>query len=533
LFAAAAVAGPSWQEATPGQAAALNAPEPPREFRAVWVATVQNIDWPSAKNLSADQQRAEIVRALDLLASLNFNAVLLQIRPSCDALYKSELEPWSEYLTGAGGKPPSPLWDPLEVWIEEAHKRAIDLHAWINPFRARHFKAESPDAPDHIARRHPELVREYDGYEWLDPGEPAAVEHVLHVVRDVVTRYDLDGLVIDDYFYPYPKERVPFPDDASYNRYLRLLRASDDSRPPLSRVLWRQENINVFVRRLYEQVKAASPRVLVGIAPFGIWRPGYPDGIEGMDSIEKLHADARLWLREGTLDYVSPQLYWRIEAPRQSYPKLLDWWLSENHRSRHVWISNYASRVAEGARPLWPASEIAAQIALTRDRRAAPASAEPGGNILYSLKPLLNNSDIRASLAELYREPALIPQTPWLESPDRKTPGAGNLRNDFLAMVGADERRVCVAWCAAAAGSGDTAHSEPRPEFARVLIQFRRAGKWEYRIAPAGLFGGGLTIEQSGADPIDALVIAPVTRLGASRPGQNWIRTDLAHDPEK
>ncbi len=510
-----------WREASAAEMEGLKIPAVPREFRGVWVATVQNIDWPSRKGLSAAEARAEIVRDLDVLKGINCNAVLVQVRPSADALYRSTIEPWSEYLTGANGKAPDADWDPLEVWIEEGHKRAIDVHAWVNPFRARHFKAESPDAKNAIAKLRPELVREYDGYEWLDPGEPEAVDHVFKVIRDIVTRYDLDGVVIDDYFYPYPKDNLPFPDDASYTRYTARLRADAPPgtaiRPP-NVANWRQGNINAFVRRWYAEIKGIRPGALVGIAPFGIWRPGNPEGVKGMDSVEKLHADARQWMREGVLDYFSPQLYWKIDAPDQPYENLLDWWLGENIKERHVWVSNYASRVGnpEEAKTAWAADEIVKQIDLTRARAQRRAT----GNILFSLRPILEDrGGLRTELAKVYAQPALIPETPWLAGEGSKAP-------EILIMVGGDEKKVSVAWCVRErmhgaatpslpptpplrGGASDTDLAKPR-SVARIAVWVRHRENWTFFVMPGALFGGGFEI---GAG-VSAFAIAPVDGLG-------------------
>ena len=179
-------------------------PKPPREFRGAWIATVANIDWPSKPGLSVAEQKAELIELLDHAAQLKLNAVIFQVRPSSDAMYASPIEPWSEYLTGMMGKAPTPFYDPLAFAITEAHKRGLELHAWFNPFRARHLEAKSPVALNHISRTHPELVRRYGDQLWLDPGEPAAREYALRVVMDVVQRYDVDGVQFDDYFYPYP-----------------------------------------------------------------------------------------------------------------------------------------------------------------------------------------------------------------------------------------------------------------------------------------------------------------------------------------
>jgi len=338
LFSSSLLA--QWRETLPASVATLAAPEPIREFRGVWIASVQNIDWPSASDLSVQQQKAEITRVLDGLQKMNINAVLLQVRPSADALYASTLEPWSEYLTGASGISPSEAgYDPLRIWIDESHQRNIDVHVWLNPFRARHYKAKSPDGPTHISRTNPAIVKEYDNYEWLDPGEPEAVDHTMRVTMDIVQRYNIDGIAIDDYFYPYPKEGAAFPDDASYAKYVAKLRADAPPgtaiRPP-TRDLWRQQNINTFVERFYKDIKAAKPYVLVGISPFGIWKPGNPEGIKGMDAVAKLHADAKYWLNAGWLDYLSPQLYWTADSVEQNFIRLLAWWATQNTMERHL-----------------------------------------------------------------------------------------------------------------------------------------------------------------------------------------------------
>lgn len=383
-------------------------PEPMREFRAVWIATVDNIDWPSEPGLSTAQQQAELRALLDRAQLLNFNAVILQVRPTADAFYASELEPWSEYLTGRQGQAPSPYYDPLAFAIEEAHKRGLELHAWFNPYRAFHPSATGPQSADHISNTQPEVVRTYGTLQWIDPGEPAATNHSLAVVLDVVRRYDLDGVHFDDYFYPYPVEDddgndVPFPDDASWAK-------AEAAGNTLSRNDWRRQNVDHFVERLYRAIKAAKPWVKFGISPFGIWRPGNPAQIQGFDAYDRLYADARKWQQEGWVDYFSPQLYWNIENPPQSYPVLLDWWAEQNTAGRHLWPGNYTSRVGfEGSRG-WAAQEIADQIDLTRAHTVA------SGNIHFSMQAIEKNArDIATTLAASYAQPALIPASPWLD----------------------------------------------------------------------------------------------------------------------
>jgi uncharacterized lipoprotein YddW (UPF0748 family) len=375
-------------------------PPPPREFRGAWISVVaSNQDWPSEPGLPVAQQKAELISLLDRAAQLHFNAVIFQIRPSSDALYASPIEPWSERLTGTMGRAPEPFYDPLAFATAEAHKRGLELHAWFNPFRALHPLSKSIVAPNHITKTHPELVREYDTQYWLDPGEPAVREHVLRVVMDVVRRYDVDGVTIDDYFYPYPVKnalgrKLDYPDDASWQKYgLRSGVARDD---------WRRQNVNQFVQSVYQSIKGAKPWVKFGISPFGIWRPGYPPQIKGLDAYASLYADSRLWLASGWVDYLSPQLYWPADAPQQSFPVLLNWWAAQNVKGRHLWPSLNDYNVGKE----WPAEEVARQVETAREQSVG------GENI----------------------QPALVPASPWLDSslPDKpkisvKTDARNNL----------------------------------------------------------------------------------------------------------
>ncbi|MFO0859626.1 MAG: family 10 glycosylhydrolase [Phycisphaerales bacterium] len=502
VFGAPALGQPQWMEVPPPETAMVTPPDMPREFRGVWIASVQNIDWPSAKKLTVAQQTAEITRNLDGLSKMNINAVLLQVRPSGDALYVSSLEPWSEYLTGASGIAPDVEgYDPLRLWIEEAHRRAIDVHVWINPFRVRHFKAESANAPSHIARTHPELVRSYDGYEWLDPGEPAAIDHSMKVVMDIVNRYDIDGVAIDDYFYPYPKDKEPFPDDASYQKYVSTTKQPGGG-GPLTRDLWRQQNINVFVERFYREIKAAKPYVLVGIAPFGIWRPGNPPGIKGMDAVAKLHADAKVWLANGWLDYLSPQLYWSIDSIEQNFVKLLVWWAGENVKERHLWPSLYTSRIGQKtADPQnnWIPDEISKQILVTRERAGNAGIAFPG-QIHFSLKVMLENrGGINQVIMARYAAPALIPESPWLDD-------GGFAKQPWHAMIALDQSRTSIAW----------APYEFSPMPARWVIQTRTGDNWASAILP------GTQAEASFDIGPDAVVLTPVSRTGMSGTPKKW-----------
>lgn len=410
--ASPSAASPSAASRTRPARPIVSAEAPPlaREFRGVWVASVANIDWPSKRTLSTAEQQAELITLLDRAVALKLNAVLFQIRPAADALYASKIEPWSEYLTGAQGRAPVPFWDPLEFAIKEAHARHLELHAWFNPYRARHTDAKSPLSATHIARTNPSLVKPYAGYLWMDPGEPAVRARTLRVVLDVVQRYDVDGIHIDDYFYPYPENdkrgrEIPFPDDRSWKRYRR-------EGGTLTRADWRRRNVDLLVQALDEGVHKTKPWVRFGVSPFGIWRPGYPTQVRGFDAFEKLYADARKWLREGWVDYFTPQLYWPTTKREQAYPALLDWWVSENVQGRHMWPGNFTSRAGGAGSGAFSVGELVEQIRVTR--------AQPGatGNVHFSMKSFLNNQAGMndALLVGPYAAPALVPATPWLKA---------------------------------------------------------------------------------------------------------------------
>lgn len=353
-------------------------PAPPREFRGAWIATVDNIDWPSEPGLPVDRQKAELRRMLDQAAALNLNAVLFQVRPHADALYDSPHEPWSSYLTGTQGQAPEPFYDPLAFAVEEAHKRGLALHAWFNPFRAGHPADSSEAAPNHVGQIHPEWVRSYGAYQWLDPGVPEARAHSRAVILDVVRRYDIDGVHFDDYFYPYPSyaDGAPFPDSASWARARRAgwTGSRDD---------WRRHNVDQFIEKLYRTLKEVDPQVAFGVSPFGIWRPNHPPGTEGFDAYAELYADARKWVRKGWLDYVVPQLYYRIDQPGYSYPSMLRWWADQNVHDRHVWPGLYASRVGMEGEAHWSERQILGQL------YAARSHPDVTGQVYFSMQALM------------------------------------------------------------------------------------------------------------------------------------------------
>ncbi len=351
---------------------ALSAQGTEREFRGAWVATVYNLDWPSKPGLPAATQKAQLRALLDRAAELKLNAILLQVRPASDALYASKTEPWSQFLSGKAGI--SPGYDPLAFAIAEAHARGLELHAWVNPFRAAVSTSETLPA-NHVAKKQPEWVRRFGKQLWIDPGEPAARAYVIDVITDIARRYDVDGIHLDDYFYPYPLKPgdASFPDDPTWERYGR--------KSGLSRADWRRENINDFVRSMYRAVKAVKPRARVGISPFGIWRPGVPPTTEAqLDAYAQLFADSRKWLAQGWVDYLAPQLYWSIEPAKQSFPVLLNWWRAQRN-GKPVWPGIATERIG----PKRPAREIIQEIELTRHGTSSP------GHIHWSMKALLRN----------------------------------------------------------------------------------------------------------------------------------------------
>ncbi|WP_228384187.1 glycoside hydrolase family 10 protein [Sphingobacteruim zhuxiongii] len=376
-------------------------PQVPREFRAAWIATVANINWPSKNNLTTEQQKAEAIRLLDILKENNFNAVIFQVRPSADALYKSTYEPWSYFLTGEIGKAPSPYYDPLEFWVAEAHKRGLELHVWLNPYRAHHSNGGSVTSESMVRKASDHVVRLKNGMYWFDPSSQKTQDHAAAVVRDIVKRYDIDGVHFDDYFYPYATYNggSDFPDDATWNAYR-------NTGGKLSRADFRRDNVNKFIKRVYSEIKAEKPFVKFGLSPFGIWKPGYPAGVTGSSQYDELYADAKLWLNEGWIDYFTPQLYWPIDPPKQSFTSLLKWWQSENTHNRHLWPGLNTVEVRSANR----IEEIKRQIQVTRE--VVPNSV---GAVHWSIAGLTKNPSMLRALHEgPYNQRALVPASPWL-----------------------------------------------------------------------------------------------------------------------
>ena len=463
-----------------------------REFRGVWVATVRNIDWPSKPGLPPALQKSELIALLDRAAAMGLNAIIFQVRPAGDALYASKIEPWSEYLTGQQGLAPQPFWDPLAFAVAEAHARGLELHAWFNPYRAKDASGKSRLAPTHIARQRPELVKRYGKQLWMDPGEPAVRARTVSVVLDVVKRYDVDGVHLDDYFYPYPEVRrkkpVAFPDDRSWRRYQK-------QGGQLARDDWRRQNVDQLIDTLRRAVARTKSWVKFGVSPFGIWRPGNPESVRGFDAYEKLYADSRRWLQAGWVDYLTPQLYWAIDKDGQRYPELLQWWVQQDTLQRHLWPGNYTDKVGEAGPGAWRRDEILSQVRVTREQAGAT------GNVHFSMRVLLQDRDSVATALERgsYAEPAVVPASPWMAT---ATPAA-----PLVTLAASPDGTTLTI---AAVG----------PVVARWwLVQWRRGGRWELRRLPATLTHAPLADLLRNTIVVPELIaVSAVDRVGNASP---------------
>lgn len=436
-----------------------NAGEPAREFRAAWVATVYNLDWPSRAGLPAAQQRAELLQILNQAAQLRLNAIILQVRPNSDALYNSSVEPWSAWLSGPGAHPG---YDPLAFAITEAHRRGIEVHAWFNPFRAT--IVGKPVGRGHISARRPDLIKSAGKITLLNPSQPDSQQHVLKVILDVVRRYDIDGVHLDDYFYPYPPNH----------------NIADGKSPAQRRAA-----IDSFVQRLYSNVKSIKPWVRVGISPFGVWRPGTPAGVQaGVDAYEHLACDARKWLASGWVDYLAPQLYWPCEGP-QSFPALMKWWSSVNP-ARPVWpgisTANIGSKINR--------AEIGRQLDYARQ-----LARQSSGHLFWSWRSIgSNRGGVQAELAARYGGFAVPPAMPWCGSARPGRPAAA-ARNSA--------RGTSISWTPADASAR------------KWVIQARRGGRWtSLCILPGSQ--RSVTLPPRMFEGVDRIAVRPISACGNS-----------------
>jgi len=400
---------------------------PKRELRAAWIATVVNIDWPSRKGLTVHEQQIEYVKLLDVLKSVGMNAVIVQVRPTADAFYPSSYEPWSEYLSGRQGRSPEPYYNPLAFMIQEARNRGLEFHAWFNPYRVS-MKDTFDFTGTHPIRKHPEWFVKYGGKWYYDPGNPEAQQYVLQSILETVRHYDLDAVHFDDYFYPYRIANEVFPDSCSYAFYGRPHHTDRDD--------WRRNNVNFFVQELSARIKQEKPHVKFGISPFGVWRNKDRDaeGSEtqaGQTNYDDLYADVLKWLKEGWIDYVTPQLYWNIGFKVADYSVLLDWW-SKHTYGKHLYIGQGVYRI--GAKGWEDPEEMPNQVRLNRNY------AEVKGSMYFSAKTFLADKlAINARMSKLYPYEALIPSMSWI---DAVPPPAPALRQ----TGGSQGMGVSLAW---------------------------------------------------------------------------------------
>ncbi len=408
-----------------------------REFRGVWVATVLNYDWPLSPTMTTQQQKDSLLVLFDTFVSARMNAVVLQIRPECDAFYESSIEPWSYWLTGAQGVAPNPFYDPLEFAITEAHNRGMELHAWFNPYRAYRQDNTYARSPGHIVETHPEWVITCpDGYKLLDPGLPEVRDYVVRIVMDVCRRYAIDGVHFDDYFYPYPEHSFSTQDSATWAAYPRGFTWANVAG-------WRRDNVNLLIRQVYDSVQAVKPGVKFGVSPFGIWKAGTPPGISGTSAYDVIFCDALAWLQGSYIDYIVPQLYWQFGGG-QDYGTLQPWWGGQRN-GRHFYTGNAAYRIKQNN---WPAAEITNQIRFNQTNQLAQ------GSVLFQASNLRRDDGglLTQLQSDLFRFPALIPVMDWKETIPPNAPQ--NLQISFNSSRGAYE----LQWQEpAAASDGDTA----------------------------------------------------------------------------
>ncbi len=455
-------------------------PKVAREFRAMWVATVANLDFPTKRDLSAEQQKAELIKLLDLAVELKMNAIVFQVRSMADAVYLSEIEPSSPFLTGQAGKKLE--FDPLKFLLDEAHPRGILVHAWFNPYRATHPSMTTELPENHVSKKHPEWLRSYSNYQMLDPGIKQVEDYLVSIISDVVQRYEVDGIHFDDYFYPYlDADQNDFPDSETFEAY-------KNSGGKLSKSDWRRKNVDDLIQRVSVEIKRIKPQVMFGISPFGIWKPNESLGIIGTSGFETLYADSRKWLQEGWVDYLTPQLYWSTTKTGQQFPTLLKWWQSENKKKRHLWVGIAPYKVGDEKHPDFSTKEIETQIGMTRTLLADNA-----GTIHFRALSLAANTDgLRDALRDnIYRGNALIPASPWIDS---TLPGQPELQ-----LTKQDNGDILAGW----------KNTGAKAAF-RWILYWKDAQGWRPTILSPNIINANLPAQMN----IQKLAIASVDRLG-------------------
>ncbi len=432
---------------------AQNNSSPKRELRGVWIATVHNIDWPSKGNTDAAAQQKELLDIFDNHQKTGINSIYLQVRPSADAFYGKGRELWSRFLTGKQGLVPVPYWDPLDFAITEAHKRGMELHAWLNPYRATNDLIDTNTSVNHIKRKHPGWFFDYGKQSYFNPGLPEVRDYITQVIMDVVRNYDVDGIHFDDYFYPYP-EKKSLPDSLTFAQYGHGFSSIYD---------WRRNNVDILIKSLSDSIHSTKKFLKFGVSPYGIWRnrADVPEGSETSGNItlyHSLYADARKWTKEGWLDYINPQIYFPFYYKVAPFEKMMDWW-ADNGFGRHVYIGEapfLAERKTEGWKDK---SQLPNQV---RYQRKNP---RVQGSIYFSSRSVTDNlGGFRDSLRkDFYVNPALVPSMNWLDSVPPNPP------SDLRSVR--EHGRNVLNWNAPAiAADGDTAYGY-------IIYRFNKGSK--------------------------------------------------------
>lgn len=458
-----------------------------REFRAAWIATVGNIDWPSKQGLSAQQQQQEFINHLNFLKNCGFNAVIVQVRPSADVFYESELEPWSRYLSGKQGQAPFPKYDPLEFMVNETHKRNMDFHAWFNPFRALTSSSFNPNPANHPTKKHPEWIIKYGGKSYFDPGNPQAQLHIQNVIMEAVKKYDIDAVHIDDYFYPYPIAGQTFNDNASYAK----------TGNGMSRADWRRSNVNTFIWQLNRNIKKEKPWVQFGVSPFGVWRsinkdPRGSNTVGATTCYDDLYSDVLEWVDKKWIDYIAPQLYWESGHRIACYDELLPWWKKNSGQTQYyVGLGVYRMVDAKPNGKYYGPNEILQQIKTAR-------KAQVNGFVMYSISSFskINNALEDSLKYNYFGNIALPPAFPVANFTKPQPPVVKTKNNAQITTLSWEHKK----------------HEKSLPGVTRYAV---------YK------FAAGTNIDLNNADNIIAITAGASFTDKTAKPGQQYVVTAL------
>lgn len=380
---------------------------PKRELRSAWITTFTNLDWPSKRGLSSKEQKNEFLKIVNDFEENSINAVIGQVRASSDAFYKSELSPWSEWLTGKQGKAPDNGFDPLQFMVDECHSRNMEFHAWFNPFRAVSHVKFSSVADDHITKKQPEWFFQYGNTVYYNPGIPEVRSYICEIVREVVLNYDIDGVHFDDYFYPYSIDGEVIPDEEQFKKYNRGCQNIHD---------WRRDNINLLIQEVSKTIKAEKAHVKFGVSPLAIWRNKKQDPLgsytnSGQSSYDNLYCDTKLWIEESWVDYMAPQLYWSTTNQYANYNHLINWWTNHNY-DRHLYVGHAIYKLNRKERRSFGTDELVKQVDISRRK------GKVHGSIYFRAKAFVNNhQNFQKTISEsIYKYPSLVPAMTWIDS---------------------------------------------------------------------------------------------------------------------